>query len=49
MEHIQEHFATRLTGFSLGIQSGMLSLVISESIFFLCPGFVTPIAVRSWR
>lgn len=37
-----------LTGLYSGSQSGMLRLLISEAIFFLCPGLVTPMAVRSW-
>lgn len=37
-----------LTGLYSGSHSGMLRLLISEAIFFLCPGLVTPMAVRSW-
>lgn len=36
------------TGLYSGSHSGMFRLLISEAIFFRCPGFVTPIAVRSW-
>lgn len=39
---------TALTGLYSGSHSGMLRLLISEAIFFLCPGLVTPMAVRSW-
>lgn len=31
----------------MGSHSAMLSWAISEAIFFLCPGLVTPMAVRS--
>lgn len=37
-----------LTGLYSGSHSGMLRLLISEAIFFLWPGLVTPMAVRSW-